>query len=597
MAEPKTNAMDLEMADTAETMSSETTTAETKASDALSSETDGKQLDKATGSTSSVFRRGGIFPTAICLSKAAIGAGVLSVSVHAAEVGAVYQFICLLLGGFLTIVSIRMISIASIETQRWSFEDVCEELFHPAMSLFTGFINACVCLGSAAGYLIVCGQVFVVIFDADDRARNLFVVSVGILVCCPLALARHVGFMRHLAAMSVGALVLLVITVGWYLGLNGLDESVTAENFLFGPGAATVFTYMNSINNLVFAYNNQFNVPQLTGELTPVPSTRDMTKVSVLSTGMSFILYSSVSILGVLAFGVAEGQKDSLILDLFPVRKEAHVVLSLLAVLFSVLTCFQFHIFPVRQFLAFNVRKLRGRSADGETTDVIGLCGRSMTRWYDIIGALGSVALVILIAVVITSLRAMLDFVGAFGAAYISYVVPPLWIIALRRKATGSKFSWFTAEMLLCLAFLGLGLFLFVFGTYAATVPLLQGAWEPFQSLRMQWRLITWWRTFLQIVFAQCELYSVPHGIWTDDVASPLRETHATCQRLNKAPLATSSWRRMRLNSHLLNLRMQGRSLMRGETSWHNFSKALTSKADQEAYEKARLSQNERWVE
>ena len=71
----------------------------------------------------------------------------------------------------------------------------------------------------------------------------------------------EVGFMRHLAALSVGALLLLVITVGWFLshwplgrkcwerwwpggwltivivwGNNGVDESVTTENFLFGPG-------------------------------------------------------------------------------------------------------------------------------------------------------------------------------------------------------------------------------------------------------------------------------------------------------------------------------------------------------------------------
>ena len=124
--------------------------------------------------SSSVFRRGGIVPTAICLSKAAIGAGVLSVAAHSAEVGAVYQFVCLTslgfddfiiflkehclsflllfcflntdfvlvvfglvfgrffrFGGLLTIISIRMISTAAIETQRWSFEDISEELFHP----------------------------------------------------------------------------------------------------------------------------------------------------------------------------------------------------------------------------------------------------------------------------------------------------------------------------------------------------------------------------------------------------------------------------------------------------------------------------------
>jgi len=305
--------------------------------------------------------------------------------------------------------------------------------------------------------------------------KDLFVVLIGIFVCCPLALAEHVGFMRHLAALSVAALLFLVITVGCYLGANGVDSSVTTENFLVGPGVATIFTYMNSINNLVNAYNNQFNVPQLTGELTPNPSTRGMTQVSFLSTSISFLLYGSVSILGVLAFGIGQGQKDSLILDLMPARKEVHVIVSLVAVLFSVLISFQFHIFPIRQFLAYNVRKLRGRKV--EEKDEIAMCGRTMTRWYDIIGALGSVVLAILLAVAITSLRAMLDFIGAFGASYISYVVPPLWILALRRKTCGfSNFSWCTAEILFSMAVLALGLFLFVFGTYSAIIPLVQGA-------------------------------------------------------------------------------------------------------------------------
>lgn len=417
----------------------------------------------------SSFRRGGVVPTAICLSKAAIGAGVLSVSGHAAEVGVVYQLVCLVLGGLLTVMSIRMISVASIATKRWGFEDVCEELFHPGMSLFTGFMNVCNCLGAAAGYLIVCGQVLVVVFQADHSMRNLFVVLVGIFVCCPMALARHVGFMRHLAALSIGALILVVIVVAWYWGDRGTDESVTMESFLLGAGEATPITYMNAINNMIFAFCNQFNVPQLTGELTPEPSTRGMTKVAVLSTSMSFLLYSSVSIVGVLAFGVAENQKDSLILDLMPVRKEIQVLISLLAVMFSVLTCFQFHIYPIRQFLAYLVRKLRGRSSDSEETDVV-YFGRSLTRWYDIAGALCTVCFVVLIAVVITSLRTIMDFIGAFASAYISFIVPPMWIIALRRKE--QSFSWFSREILFSISFLALGLFLFVFGTYSAILPM-----------------------------------------------------------------------------------------------------------------------------
>ena len=419
------------------------------------------------------FRRGGILPTAICLSKAAIGAGVLSVAAHGAQVGAVYQFACLVLGALLTLASIRMIANASVETGCWSYEDICEELFHSAMSLLTGFINVCNCLGSAAGYLIVCGQVFQVIFQADDRGRNVFVVLMGVFVCGPLALARHVGFMRHLAALSVGALLLLVGSVLWYWADHGIDESITVDSFLLPSSGATVFTYMNSINNMVFAYNNQFNVPQLTGELTPAPSVRKMSVVALLSTSLSFLLYGSVSIFGVLAFGVGDNQKDTLILDLMPARKEWHVVLSLFAVMFSVLACFQFHVYPIRQFSAYAVRKLRGLPANAKHEDLEkaadgsdGCWGRSLARWLDIACALGAVAVAILIAVVVTSLRTILDFIGAFASAYISYVVPPLWILALRRKS--KNFSWLAPEILFSLSLLCLGVFFFVFGTYSA---------------------------------------------------------------------------------------------------------------------------------
>eukprot|EP00405_Crypthecodinium_cohnii_P018837 CAMPEP_0206483094 /NCGR_PEP_ID=MMETSP0324_2-20121206/39231_1 /ASSEMBLY_ACC=CAM_ASM_000836 /TAXON_ID=2866 /ORGANISM="Crypthecodinium cohnii, Strain Seligo" /LENGTH=234 /DNA_ID=CAMNT_0053961099 /DNA_START=48 /DNA_END=748 /DNA_ORIENTATION=- len=189
--------------------------------------------------TGGIFRSGGTAPTAVCLSKAAIGAGVLSMSAHAAEVGLVFQLIGLLAGAGLTLVSIQMIARASVQTQRWSYEDIGEELFHPAMSMLTGFMNVCNCLGSAAGYLIICGQVFQVVSGASSSMRQLFVVLVGVLICGPLALARHVSFMRHLAAWSVGFLMLLVLVVVIFLGENGTDETLTPTNFWFGSGAVS----------------------------------------------------------------------------------------------------------------------------------------------------------------------------------------------------------------------------------------------------------------------------------------------------------------------------------------------------------------------
>merc|ERR1712113_1130771 len=162
-----------------------------------------------------------------------------------------------------------------------------------------------------------------------------------------------------------------------------------------------------------------------------------------------------------------DNQKDSLILDLRSSRSNALVVSTLIAVMFSVLTCFQFHIYPIRQFFAYTLRKARSRGANDEKTDRK-ICGRTITRWLDMACALAAVAVSIIIAVVITELKTILDFIGAFAGAWISYVIPPLFIIQIRRKE--ESFAWCRPEILFCIALFLFGAFLFVFGTYAAIV-------------------------------------------------------------------------------------------------------------------------------
>jgi amino acid permease len=345
-------------------------------------------------------------------------------------------------------------------------------LFHPSMAFMTGFMNVCNCLGSGAGYLIVCGQVFQVLTNANETGRKLFVLGSGVFICAPLALARHVSFMRHLAAMSVFFLLFLVFAVVYYYADNGSDETVTTHSLLFGPGGTSLFGYMNSLNNIVFAYNNQFNVPQLTGEITPQPSVRRMSNVAIVTVSICLALYGSISFFGVLAFGVGKNQEDSLVLDLAPERTHPVVLAALLGVMFSVLTCFQFHIYPIRQFSAYAVGKLRG--LDGkEEEESVACCGRTMTRWWDIATALGSVAIVILIALVVTSLKTILDFVGAFASAWISFVVPPLWVLQLLRRK--EDFRWSSLESMGCLALFSLGAFFFIFGTYSAVIDAISG--------------------------------------------------------------------------------------------------------------------------
>ncbi|CAK0902727.1 unnamed protein product [Prorocentrum cordatum] len=414
-----------------------------------------------------ILPKGSVLAASVCLCKAAIGAGVLSIAARCAEVGFTFLLVALAAGGVLTVVSIRMIGEASIATGRWSFEDISDELFHPAVAVVTGLIQSANCIGAAAAYLIICGQIFQVLTGAGDELLAPFVVACGVFICLPMALARHLNFLRYVSVLSVAGLVFLVGAVAYILLRRGRDDTVSASTISHGDGRADLFVHMNCLNLVVFAYNNQFNVPQLTGELRPLGK-EQVSKMANLSTVSVFVLYVAVALLGLLAFGVGDRQLDTLVLDMRPHAGSPVVAAALVMVMFSTLMCFEFHIYPIRQFLAYTVRKVRGRQAGDEALDEQ-IWSVSVTRWIDVVCAVGVVAFSIVIAVHLKRVRLILDFVGAFAGAYTSYVIPPLWILRLRcRQASDAAGVSPYDSASLCWAVLAIGVFLFFFGTYAA---------------------------------------------------------------------------------------------------------------------------------
>lgn len=414
-----------------------------------------------------ILPKGSVLAASVCLCKAAIGAGVVAIAARCAEVGFPFVLVALAAGGALTVVSIRMIGEASIATGLWSFEDICDELFHPSLSIVTGLIQSSNCLGAAAAYLIICGQIFLVLTGAGEELFAPFVVMAGVFICLPMALARHVTFLRYVSVLSVAGLVFLVGAVAYILLRYGLDDTVNASAISHGDGRANLFVHMNCLNLVVFAYNNQFNVPQLTGELRPLGK-EQVSKMATLSTVSVFILYVVVALLGLLAFGVGDRQLETLVLSVRPHAGSPVVVAALMMVMFSTLMCFEFHIYPIRQFLAYAVRKVRGRSAGDEDSDEK-IWSVSVTRWLDVFCAIVAVAISIVLAVSFKSLKTILDFVGAFAGAYTSYVVPPLWILRLRCQHPSDPSGASSYESAsLCWAVLAIGVFLFFVGTYAA---------------------------------------------------------------------------------------------------------------------------------
>eukprot|EP00425_Heterocapsa_triquetra_P007582 CAMPEP_0195157042 /NCGR_PEP_ID=MMETSP0448-20130528/184963_1 /TAXON_ID=66468 /ORGANISM="Heterocapsa triquestra, Strain CCMP 448" /LENGTH=494 /DNA_ID=CAMNT_0040195833 /DNA_START=62 /DNA_END=1546 /DNA_ORIENTATION=+ len=408
------------------------------------------------------FAKAATLLSAVTLSKAAIGSGTLELSTNCAQVGMASFFCGLMAAVVLTMLSSRLIVKVSIATGCWSFEDISDELLHPAMSHVTGFINFIACLGGGVGSIIISGQVFQVITNSSDATRRDFAIMLGTFICAPLALAKEVSCLRHLAACSHAALVLLIAVVVWLMLQNGLDESIEPEALMWGNGDVSIFSYMNAMGIIVFSFSVQSNLPQITGELTPEPTTGKMMEVCFISTMICFLVYASVTVVAILAFGVERDTGGSLVMDLGPAGGQWQVRLALVGILLGCIVSFQFTIYPMRQYCAYVVRRLRGRSANDEAADAI-YCGRSLTRWLDLLSALLSVGLCILVAVAIPSLHVVLAFVGSFCDAYICYIVPPVWMLRLLRRQQG--FTWCGTEVLACLALFTFGIVQLVFGT------------------------------------------------------------------------------------------------------------------------------------
>jgi len=137
------------------------------------------------------------------------------------------------------------------------------------------------------------------------------------------------------------------------------------------------------------------------------------------------------------------------------------------ATMFSVVTCFEMHIYPVRQFMAYTIRKSRGLDVDAEASDNL-WHGISYTRWLDVTSTSFCVAMAILIACKLTKIKSLTDLIGAFACGYISFVVPPLTLMKVRHQQ-GGIFAR-PLEALLSLSMLGLGFFFVIYGTYTAIV-------------------------------------------------------------------------------------------------------------------------------
>lgn len=425
------------------------------------------------------FQQGGSIPSGLCLAKAAIGSGVLTMVTQCAEVGLAVMTVLLAAGVVLTVLSIRMIGEASIATRCGSFEDICDELLHPYISFFTGLANAVNGISVATTYLYLCGQAWATL-SSQDGPQHVAIIFCGIGICLPMSICRKVTVMRYVALVSLCGTLFLIISMLIIPSMQEHDpasndgswEPLSFEEMWFHHNATSPVTYMTIVNAIIWSYNCQSVVPQLTAELES-EAWNSVNGMAWISTVICFVIYFTVSVVGVYAFGSGFPASDNLVLLFKPYAAHAIVQISLLAVMVSLMCCLEFQIFPVRQFFAWCIRKARRRSRGEELTDRV-WCRVSCTRWFDILGAFLTVSTATFLATQLTDLSQLLSFVGGFCGTYICYVIPSIWLIALRKR--DGEWSPKSLDGIVAIGLLTIGVVLFVLGTTASIVQALNNS-------------------------------------------------------------------------------------------------------------------------
>ena len=374
------------------------------------------------------FKPGSASVCIMTLAKGTLGAGVLALSKKAMFTGIPFFLVLLCLGGYFTAKSIPMITKGADKTGKYGFEEITDSLFGRTTAIVLGVSMLLNCYGASIVYVIAIkdslGALLNQVYLSTGNDWPLYAtLIIGGLILIPLSIVEKLNSLRILSMAGVVGVFFTVASVVYALCLLGVspdletDSSSTANTLLVPQG--DFVDVMTVICAITFAFCNQYNVPQLYGEMT-VKTASSIRYVAIVSTLMAMVLYVVTGICGYLCYGLSiEGD---ILANFTPLIESGSVLIyiGVIAVTWSVTMCHLLNNFPMRLSVLFFL------PSQFENNRAI--------KWgVPLFTAVSTIA----IALLFPYLNVVLGLVGSLTGSIICYIVPGM--ISLRVEHLESK--------------------------------------------------------------------------------------------------------------------------------------------------------------
>lgn len=303
-------------------------------------------------------RHGGIGASMFTLTASTVGAGFLSLPQAFAQCGYVQGSVLLVIFGFLTVYSFRLLGMAERRTGLATFEDLSRHLLGPFWDRVTTFIMLSFNFGAAVAYIIALVKVCAPILEASDAHRDetfagywgARLVTIGIWGCLivPMCLQKELNSIRYFSMFSIFAISYFIFVI---VGHAVSDKKTNVETMQQLDPWLMSNEMLVGITLIMFAYACQSNVYEVFSEMSPrsVPA---LTKSSGISAFLSGVLYLLAGWFGYANFGRAV---HGAILDDFHPRRNAAVMIAFICLAVKLCASFVTCIHPTRDSILYTL--------------------------------------------------------------------------------------------------------------------------------------------------------------------------------------------------------------------------------------------------
>jgi amino acid permease len=368
------------------------------------------------------LEEGGVWGTALSLTKATLGTGVLVLGLTARSVGIPLLSVLLVVGAFFTVKSVGMLSRSCELTGKWSYNDLADDLYGSKMAIIVSIAMVFNCYGSAVGYIIAIGDGLQWVFQPNSKEMKLMQLAITTGILLPLACIRKISKLRYFSFFGVLGVSLIVIAAIYIIIKDGVHETIKLDpNAIWSPAILNISSIMNAFSTISFSFVCQYNVPHLYNEL-KTRNPKMMTSVSIRSVSLSLTLYLIAGICGYLALGL--NIHGSILSNIQPYVKKGEIypIIATIGCVISVCVAHALQTYPIRQTFEYGYKRILQK--DKSSIPILFSMGVSCLIVY----------LSYLNAILLPSLKSCIQVVGAIGASAVAYIFPPLFEIKLIKK-------------------------------------------------------------------------------------------------------------------------------------------------------------------